>query len=277
MTGGGRGLGRAIALELGGRGAAVVVNDLFVHEDGTPAAQRVAAEIVAAGGQALADTHDISDFDAAAHLVGAAVEAFRRLDILVTPAGNYRPSSILDLEEDEWDSVTGVHLGGHVACMRAAARQMIVQGDGGRIVTVSSRGGLFGTQVAYSGAKAAIMGLTSAAARELAEHGITVNCLLPSAMTQLFSIPAGNRRFGGMPETLHMEPEHIAPLVAYLVSPAAAEVTGQFLYSAGTDICAYAPPLQLAGVTTFARHTRGWTVEELAEYVPGILGLDRET
>lgn len=274
VSGSGRGLGRAIARELAARGAAVVVNDVFIGPDGAVAAEEVAGEITAAGGRAVADSHDVSDFAAAEAMIAHAVEAFGRLDILVTPAGNYRPSNILDLEEDEWDLITAVHLDGHVACLRAAARQMIAQGDGGRILTVSSRGGLFGTQVAYSGAKAAIMGLSSAAALELAEHGITVNCLLPSAMTQLFSIPAGNRRFGGMPETLHMEPDYVAPMVAYLASAAAGVITGRFIYAAGTDICAYAPPLQFADHTTFARHSEAWTAEELAAYLPAVLGLD---
>ena len=273
VTGGGRGLGRAIALELARCGAAVVVNDFFVADDGTTAAQAVVDEIVALGGQGAASTANIAAFDSAGSIVELAVDTFGRLDFLVTSAGNFARSGILEMEEPEWDSIMGVHLSGHAACMSAAARQMVAQGEGGRIVTVSSRGALFGREVAYAGAKAGIMGLSAAASRELAEHGITVNCLLPSAQTQLFTSDASKRRFGGMPETLHMEPEYIAPLVAYLCAPMAQSITGRFLYASGSDICAYAHPLMVEGHTTFVRRTGKWTIDELARTMPEILGV----
>ncbi len=271
VTGGGRGLGRAIGLELARLGADLVVNDFFVDPETGPAAQAVVREAEALGVRAVASTASVADFDGARSIVEAAVAAFGRLDILVTCAGNFTRSNILEVAEDEWDGVTGVHLTGHVACMRAAADQMIGQGDGGRIVTISSRGGLFGTQVAYSGAKAGIMGLSSGAAQELASHGITVNCVLPSAQTQLFTIGSAARRFGGMPEAVEMEPSYVAPLVAFLCTDAARDVTGKFLYAAGRDLCVYAQPLTMAGSTTFLRRSEAWTVDELSHYVPGLL------
>lgn len=273
VTGGGRGLGRGVALELARNGAAVVINDFFVDEQGVAAAQLVADEITTAGGRAAASTSSVTEFATADEIVQTAVREFGRLDILVTSAGNFARADILTMDQAEWDQVTSVHMNGHMACLAAAAKQMVKQGDGGRIVTVSSRGGLFGSQVAYAGAKAAIMGLSSAAARELAPHGITVNCLLPSAQTQLFTSGAATRRFGGMPETLHMEPEYIAPLVTYLCTPAAADVTGRFLYASGTDICSYVHPLMVEHTTTFVRRTEGWTVRDIADTLPAVLGL----
>lgn len=272
VTGGGRGLGRGIATGLAAQGASVVINDLFREDDGTAAAELVAAEIRTAGGTAVACLDNIASFDGGEAVVSAALDAFGRVDILVTCAGNFRRSLLLDLEEEEWDAVLPVHLTGTAGCVRAAARAMVAQGEGGRIVTVSSRGAFFGPQVAYSGAKAAIMGLSASAAIELAPYGITVNCLLPSAMTQLFSSPATSRRFGGMPETLSMDPDQVATLVEFLASPAAGEITGRFLYAAGTDLCVYAEPLQLAGATTFIRNAVPWQVDDLAGYLPGVLG-----
>lgn len=273
VTGGGRGLGRACAVELARRGAAVVVNDFFVAEDGVSAAQAVVDEIELAGGRGAASTDTVATFQGAQAIVDLAVSDFGRLDFLITCAGNFNPARITDIGQDVWDGITGVHLDGHVACLNAAARQMIAQREGGRIVTVSSRGGLFGAEVAYSGAKAGIMGLTSAAARELAEHDVTVNCLLPSAQTQLFKSAAEARLFGGMPVSLHMEPEYIAPLVAYLCLDEAKDITGQYLYASGSDICVYGPPLVVERTTTFVRKTGSWTVEGLADYLPRLLGI----
>lgn len=275
VTGGGRGLGRGIALELGRLGASVVVNDFFVDADGGAAADVVALEIGAAGGRAVGNRDSVAESSTAERIIAAAVESFGRIDILVTCAGTYQPSSILDVEDAEWDSITSTHLAGHTACLRAAAQQMVAQGGGGRIVTVSSRGGLFGFQVAYAGAKAGVMGLTSSAALELAQHGITINCLLPSAQTQLFTSGASARRFGGMPESLHMEPEHIAPLVAFLCLDEAGDVTGRFLYASGGDICVYEHPLRVEGHTTFVRSTETWDVDRVADYLPSLLGLPR--
>jgi NAD(P)-dependent dehydrogenase (short-subunit alcohol dehydrogenase family) len=275
VTGGGRGLGRGVALERARVGASVVVNDFFVDADGVSAADLVALEIGAQGGRAVGNRDSVAGFATAERIVASAVDAFGRLDLLVTCAGTYQPSNVLDVEDAEWDSITSTHLAGHTACLKASAAQMVRQGGGGRIVTVSSRGGLFGFQVAYAGAKAAVMALTSSAALELAEHGITVNCLLPSAQTQLFTSGASARRFGGMPESLHMEPEHIAPLVAFLCLDEAADVTGRFLYASGGDICVYEHPLRVEGHTTFVRNAETWDVDRVADYLPSLLGLPR--
>jgi NAD(P)-dependent dehydrogenase (short-subunit alcohol dehydrogenase family) len=272
VTGGGRGLGRAIALELAQQGASVAISDFFVDEAGVSAARVVADEIESLGQRSFADSSDLSDFDQAQRVVQASATALGGLDILVTCAGNFSASNICDVQEGEWDSVFDIHLTGHLACLTAAAQTFIEQGRGGHIVTVSSRGALFGPQVAYAGAKAGILGLTAAAARELAPHGVNVNCLLPSAQTQLFTIPASSRRFGGMPESLNMDPSHIAPLIAFLCSQPAGETTGQFIYASGGDLCLYAEPLQLAGKTSFIRSDVPWTPDSLSEHLPSLLG-----
>lgn len=272
VTGGGRGLGRAIALEFARLGANVGVSDFYVDDAGVSAAQLVANEIVALGRVGFADQSDLSDFTRAQDVVAEAARELGGLDILVTCAGNFSASAITEVQESEWDAVFNIHLTGHLAAVSAAARLFIDQGRGGHIVTVSSRGALFGPQVAYAGAKAGIMGLTSAAARELADHSISVNCLLPSAQTQLFTIPASARRFGGMPESLNMDPAHIAPLISYLCATPPGEVTGKFIYASGEDLCLYAEPLQLAGTTSFIRNDTQWTQESLAETLSPLLG-----
>jgi len=274
VTGGGRGLGRAIALELAQLGASVAVSDFYVDDSGVSAAAEVADEIARLGQASFADHSDLSDFDRAQSVVKAATQALGGLDILVTCAGNFSASAISDVQDDEWDTVFDVHLTGHLACVTAAAEQFIAQGRGGHIITVSSRGALFGPQAAYAGAKAGIMGLTSAAALELAPHSISVNCLLPSAQTQLFTIPASARRFGGMPESLNMDPAALAPLIAYLCSTPPGQTTGNFIYASGEDLCLYAEPLKLEGTTSFVRSDIPWNVDALADFLPAFLGGD---
>jgi 3-oxoacyl-[acyl-carrier protein] reductase len=274
ITGGGRGLGRAIALEMARQGADVGVSDFFIDDAGTSAARQVADEIESLGRRSFADTSDLSNFAHAQNAVDAVAESLGGLDILVTCAGNFSSSTIADIQDDDWDNVFDIHLNGHLACVTSAAGTFISQGRGGHIVTVSSRGGLFGPQVAYAGAKAGIMGLTAAAARELEPHGVSVNCLLPSAQTQLFTIPASARRFGGMPESLNMDPAHIAPLISFLCSTPPGETSGKFIYASGEDLCLYAEPLKLAGKTTFIRNDVPWTTEALSDYLPSFFGVD---
>lgn len=271
ITGGGRGLGRAIALELARLGADVAVSDFFVDSSGESAADAVCVEIAALGRNAWADRSDLADFSQAQAAVRRASDALGGLDILVTCAGNFSPSTIAEVRDEEWESVFDVHLTGHLACMSAAASIFEEQGRGGHIVTVSSRGALFGPQVAYAGAKAGIMGLTTSAAIELAPLSVSVNCLLPSAQTQLFTIPSSARRFGGMPESLNMDPGHIAPVVAFLCTTPPGEISGSFIYASGEDVCLYADPLLLTGSTTFIRNQEPWTARSLAAYLPPLL------
>ncbi|MER5878838.1 MULTISPECIES: 3-oxoacyl-ACP reductase [unclassified Streptomyces] len=242
VTGAGRGLGRAEALELARLGAAVVVNDFGQPgRDGsgeasaTPAEQ-VAEEIRAAGGRALAHTGDVADHEQARELVESAVAGFGKLDVLVNNAGILRDRMVFSMTEDEWDSVIRVHLKGHFNTTHFASAHWRARSKAtgapvyGRIVNTSSEAFLAGSagQPNYAAAKGGIVGLTTSTALALAKYGVTANVICPRARTRMTEdVFAG---FGRPDEGLDpLAPEHVAPLVGYLASPAAADVNGQLL------------------------------------------------
>jgi len=242
VTGAGRGLGRAEALELARLGAAVVVNDYGQPgRDGTgeasaAPAEEVAAGIRAAGGTALAHTGDVSDFQQAGELVESAVAEFGRLDILVNNAGILRDRMVFSMAEAEWDAVLRVHLKGHFNTTRFAAahwRERSKRAGApvfGRIVNTSSEAFLAGSagQPNYAAAKGGIVGLTTSTALALGKYGVTANAICPRARTRMTEdVFAGVEQSGGGLDPL--APEHVAPLVGYLASPAAAHVNGQLL------------------------------------------------
>ncbi|GAB2929521.1 MULTISPECIES: 3-oxoacyl-ACP reductase [Streptomyces] len=242
VTGAGRGLGRAEALELARLGAAVVVNDYGQPgRDGsggasTGPAEEVAAEIRAAGGHALAHTGDVSDHRQARELVESAVGAFGKLDILVNNAGILRDRMVFSMSEDEWDSVIRVHLKGHFNTTRFASAHWRERSKAagapvyGRIVNTSSEAFLAGSagQPNYAAAKGGIVGLTTSSAQALARYGVTANVICPRARTRMTEdVFAGLARPAQGPDPL--APEHVAPLVGYLASPAAGHVNGQLL------------------------------------------------
>jgi NAD(P)-dependent dehydrogenase (short-subunit alcohol dehydrogenase family) len=235
------------------------------------AAEAVAEQISRAGGKAAASTESVASFAGGEAIVAAAVAAFGRLDILVNCAGNFAPTNIPNLDEETWDSILSVHLTGHLGACRAAAAQMLRQRGPGRIVTVSSRGAFFSAVAAYSSAKAGVMGLTAALAAELSGSGITVNCLLPSAMTQLFPAEASTRVLGAMPTSLDMDPEAMAPTVAWLCSDEAAGLTGRYFFSAGGDIGLLPQPLAVTGISTFVRKIGRWSADEIESAIPELL------
>ncbi|MFF7376384.1 3-oxoacyl-ACP reductase [Streptomyces massasporeus] len=244
VTGAGRGLGRAEALELARLGAAVVVNDYGQPgrdgsgEASAGPAEEVAAEIRAAGGTALAHTGDVSDFEQARTLVDSAVEAFGRLDILVNNAGILRDRMVFSMAEDEWDSVLRVHLKGHFNTTRFAAAHWRERSKRagepvfGRIVNTSSEAFLAGSagQPNYAAAKGGIVGLTTSTALALGRYGVTANAICPRARTRMTEdVFAGIEQPPGSSGLDPLAPEHVAPLVGYLASPAAAHVSGQLL------------------------------------------------
>ncbi|MGW2643688.1 3-oxoacyl-ACP reductase [Streptomyces sp. NPDC001393] len=243
VTGAGRGLGRAEALELARLGAAVVVNDFGQPgRDGSGAAsagpaEEVVAEIRAAGGRAVAHTGDVADFQQARELIQLAVDEFGRLDVLVNNAGILRDRMVFSMTEDEWDSVIRVHLKGHFNTTHFAARHWRERSKAaggekvyGRIVNTSSEAFLAGSagQPNYAAAKGGIVGLTTSTALALARYGVTANAICPRARTRMTEdVFAGFEQPADGLDPL--APGHVAPLVGYLASPAAAGINGQLL------------------------------------------------
>jgi 3-oxoacyl-[acyl-carrier protein] reductase len=283
VTGGGRGLGRSVALRLAAEGAAVVIDDMYIDDEGSAAAERVAEEIRSNGGRATAMRENVSTTEGGDAMVAAAVEQYGRLDILVTCAGNFVRGPIQDLTDEQWDSLVAVHLRGHFVCARAATRQMLEQ-DYGRIITVASRGAYYDlprsksdpasghkpSSTAYSAVKAGIMGFTNTLALELWETGITANCLLPSATTQLFPGTAP-RMVGGVPPSSSLDPDYIAPVVAFLASPEAEAISGKVVYASGGDVILFGSPLDMAGAR-MVRTSGMWTLDELQAVLPTLTG-----
>jgi NAD(P)-dependent dehydrogenase (short-subunit alcohol dehydrogenase family) len=247
VTGAGRGIGREHALALAEAGAKVVVNDLggsLAGEgtDSTPA-QSVVNEIVAAGGEAVANYDDVSDFAAAEHMIQRAIERYGALDILVNNAGILRDRMLVNMTEDEWDAVIAVHLKGHFGPTRHAAaywRERSKAGEEvrGRVINTSSPSGVFGNvgQANYGAAKAAIAGFTLIAAQELQRYGVTVNCIAPNARTRMTE-----ETFGDLPppeegEFDPLDPGNMSPLVVALAADEAQEITGQCFFVWGGSV-----------------------------------------
>lgn len=239
VTGAGGGIGRAHAMAFADEGASVVVNDIGVGLDGSPAgggsaAQTVVDEIVAAGGRAVANGSDVSDWTQAAELIQAAVDTFGGLDVLVNNAGIVRDRMIANTSEDEFDAVIAVHLKGHFATIRHAGaywRALSKEGKAidGRIINTSSGAGLQGSvgQGNYSAAKAGIAALTLVAAAEMGRYGVTVNAIAPSARTRMTETVFAEMMARPDSGFDSMAPENISPLVVWLGSSAASDVTGR--------------------------------------------------
>lgn len=247
VTGAGRGIGRAHALELSRQGAKVVVNDLGTSGSGEGAtsepAQDVVAEIQALGGEAVANGADVTDFAQAAAMVQQAVDAFGGLDILVNNAGFVRDRMLVNTSEEEWDAVIRVHLKGHFAPLRHAAAYWRTESKEGRprvarVVNTSSGAGLQGSmgQTTYSAAKAGIAGMTLVAAAELGRYGVHVNAIAPVARTRMTEGAFPEMMAGGGDAFDRMDPANNSPVVAWLASEDC-DVTGRVLEIEGGRIC----------------------------------------
>ncbi len=247
ITGAGRGIGRAHALEFARQGAKVVVNDLGVSSDGKGGsegpAQEVVNEIKAMGGQALANTADITDWEQTKALVQKTIETFGGLDVVVNNAGFVRDRMFVSCAEDEWDAVIKVHLKGHFCISRHAAEYWRNQSKAGvavnaRIINTSSGAGLQGSvgQSAYSAAKGGIATLTLVQAAEMARYGVTANAIAPAARTRMTEAVFTNMKApedGGFDVN---DPANIAPLVVWLGSADSKDVNGRVFEVAGGKI-----------------------------------------
>lgn len=260
VTGAGSGLGRAEALALAAHGAAVVVNDMGDN------AHEVVEEITGAGGRAVAVTGDVSQWSMGQRLVDTAVSELGGLDIVVNNAGILRDTMLFNLTEDQWDDVIRVHLKGHAAVSTAAAVHWRTASKAarepvyGRVVNTSSEAFLFGAagQPNYSAAKAGITALTLSTAQGLARYGVTANAICPrgrSSMTEnVFAADPDSDRLD------ILSPERVATFVAWLASPASAEVSGQVFVVYGDMVALLAPPTV---EHTFKAPDGVFTVDEL--------------
>ncbi|MDC8997427.1 SDR family oxidoreductase [Mycobacterium marinum] len=239
VTGAGGGIGRAHALAFAAEGARVVVNDIGVGLDGSPAgggsaAHGVVDEITAAGGEAVANGSDVSNWQQAADLISTAVDTFGGLDVLVNNAGIVRDRMMANTSEEEFDAVIAVHLKGHFATMRHAASYWRGLSKAGkavdaRIINTSSGAGLQGSvgQANYSAAKAGIAALTLVGAAEMGRYGVTVNAIAPAARTRMTETVFAEMMAKPDEGFDAMAPENVSPLVVWLASAEAGAVTGK--------------------------------------------------
>jgi NAD(P)-dependent dehydrogenase (short-subunit alcohol dehydrogenase family) len=265
VTGAGQGIGREEALACARAGAAVVADDLA-------GAAETAAAITAEGGRALALDHDVGDFEAAGDLVGAAVESFGGLDGVVNNAGVVRDRMVYNMGPDEFDLVLRVNLRATFSTTRHAAAWWKAQGRPGAIVNTTSTSGILGNQGQsnYGAAKAGVAAFTVITALELARYGIRVNAIAPGARTAMTEGAFGQLDFEGAFDPL--DPANVAPVVVWLLSDAAAEVSGQVVGITGGLVELY----EGWHVVASQEAPRRWTPEELIEAAPRLFG-DRPT
>ena len=290
VTGGGRGIGREVALWLARDGAKVVVNDVGASLDGTgdsgTPADQVVNEIISEGGKAVASYDSVADFDSAEQIVNTALNNYGRIDILCHPAGILRDRMIFNMTEAEWDAVLQVHLYGAFNMVRNVAPHMIEE-QYGRIVLFSSGSGLGASgQANYAAAKEGMVGFTRAVSKELEPHGIMINAVYPGGSTRMTdSIPQSTtdlrqtqRAQAGQnvpkvsldPPPEYRDPANNAPKVIYLCSEAADGITGQVFGTSGWELSLYSP----RHVVKSIHKNEAWSLEELERLIPISLGRD---
>jgi NAD(P)-dependent dehydrogenase (short-subunit alcohol dehydrogenase family) len=281
ITGGGNGIGREVSKLFGQEGAKVVVNDLGVAVDGSggthSAADAVVQEITAAGGTAAACYDSVATPEGGQAIIQAALDNFGKIDVVVHVAGILRDRMLFNMSIEEWDAVISVHLRGAFCVIRPAAALMRAQ-KSGRIIAFSS-GSAAGNsgQANYSAAKAGILGLIRTAARDLSKYGITANAIWPSAATRMTAtVPEsaqalraerGLRRTSGARPQIR-DPKHVAPMVAYLASDQAQEITGQTFAIGGERLALISNPAPIREVYC----PGGWSMEKMLELFPQTLG-----
>jgi NAD(P)-dependent dehydrogenase (short-subunit alcohol dehydrogenase family) len=269
VTGGGRGIGRAVALLAAQEGAKVIVADYGVAADGSEpsseVAEAVVGEIAAAGGEAHAIAGDVSTMAGGQAIVDLAVEKYGRIDGVVCVAGILRERMLFNMTEDEFDDVVRVHLKGTFTLYRAASAVMRKQEGGGSLIGFTSGVWALGStaQANYAAAKGGIVSMTYAAALGLARYGVRANCIAPVARTRM----SANVPFDIGPNG---EPEDVAPMVIYLLSDAAKDVTGQVYTAVGNKIAVWSQPSEQRAMFTDGR----WTPEQIAERLATSIGTE---
>ncbi len=265
VTGGGRGIGREIALAAAAEGAKIVVNDAGASLDGTPTDETPAADVVAlirkAGGEAIADTRDVSEPGPAEAIVRGAVEAFGRLDGVVNNAGILRDRMVWKMSYNDFDAVMKVHLYGAFNISRTAAQIFREQGNGGSFVHITSTSGLVGNvgQANYAAAKLGIVGLSRSLALDLARAGVRSNCIAPFAYTRMVASIPGCDTDEFRETVKEMTAAKIAPLATFLLADDAREVSGQVFAVRGNEISVMNQPRP----THTIHDARGWTQASL--------------
>jgi NAD(P)-dependent dehydrogenase (short-subunit alcohol dehydrogenase family) len=264
VTGGGRGIGAAVARKLAEEGAFVVVNDLGTGLDGTGAdvslASKVVDEITTAGGTAIADTGDVSDFDSSGSLIQTAIDIFGKLDILVNVAGILRNNTIVDTGIDEWDAVIRVHLRGTFSTSHHAAVYWQGLGDSTaahRLINFTSRSGILGHpgQANYAAAKMGVIGLTFSCANALSRYGVTSNAIAPTAITRMWdSVP--NPDLGE-----EKAPTDVATVVASLARKDSSWCNGRIIGASGRSVMLYSTPAVISRLVA----TDHWDTDGLSE------------
>ncbi len=288
VTGGGRGIGRGVAMLAAREGAKVVVCDAGVAVDGSGAdagpAQEVVREIKGEGGTAVANTSNIATMEGGESAIKAALDNFGRLDCVVNVAGILRDRMVFNMTEEEWDAVIAVHLKGHFATIKPASI-IFRQQRSGRIINYSSVSGLIGSsgQANYGAAKAGIAGLTRVVARDLGRYGVTCNAISPGASTRMTAtVPdtarerrsASGIQSGGTampappnPAMQMREPEYVAPMTCWLATDAAWNVNGQIFNVSGGTVAILNHPTPLRTIWKPGM----WTLDELDQFVPSQL------
>jgi len=276
VTGAGRGLGRVEALELARLGARIVVNDLGVAADGSgrdeSAGQAVVDEIKSMGGEAVAHFGDVADWDDSKAMIQTAIDTFGDVNVLVSNAGFCRDKMIFSMTEADFDSVVRVHLKGHFCGIRHVSEYWRNKGKAaggavyGRILSTASEAALFASigQPNYASAKAGIIALTNSAAQGLAKYGVTANTFMPRARTAMTMTGPTAELFKKPEDGFDaFAPEHVAPLIGFLASPAAANISGNVFIVSGREIAVLDYPRRGGEFQT----QDGWTHEEVAAKV----------
>jgi NAD(P)-dependent dehydrogenase (short-subunit alcohol dehydrogenase family) len=269
VTGAGGGIGRDIALAAAAHGAAVVVNDIGASLAGEGAdaspAERVVAEIRAAGGRAAANADSVADPAGAERMIACALEAFGRVDGVVNNAGILRDRFFHKMSVDDWDAVLKVHLYGSFHISRAAARHFKEQASGG-FVHMTSTSGLIGNfgQANYAAAKLGLVALSKSIALDMLKFGVRSNCIAPFAWSRMTgAIPADTPEERARVERFkQMTPAKIAPLAVYLLSDAAREVNGQIFAVRNNELFVISQPRPVRSV----HRAEGWTPASIADH-----------